>query len=65
MSDKDVYSLVQLSPADAEYMTVSQEFLKTCSRQIVKVGGFIIPFGVQLMLRSHVAVLRMFFVSGH
>ena len=50
MSDKDAYILVQLSPTDAEYVTVSQEFSKTCNRQIVKVGSLVILFSFTGML---------------
>ena len=37
MTGPGVYELVQLSTTSPEYQTISQEFLKTCNRQIVQV----------------------------
>ena len=37
MDGSNVYQLVQLTPTDAEYQKVSQEFQKTCKRTLIKV----------------------------
>ena len=37
MTGSSVYQLVQLTPTDAEYQNVSQEFQKTCQAPIIKV----------------------------
>ena len=45
-----VYTLVQLTTTDTEYQTVSQEFQRSCARQIVKVcnicNGFIEKYNI-------------------
>ena len=42
MSASKAYELVPLLPSSQEYVVVSQEFARTCQRQIIKVGVLIL-----------------------